>query len=132
MAPKIKGCMNLGPKSLIQWICREWVEKLGFNELDNKYSGFRSQENENRLVYVRRSSSAQSEEINSYIFLSSLITNSAFDCYSVFPLISRTLSLIVFFFFYPLPLPSSLPSKCRLDCLCWSLSHQHLSKVSGE
>ena len=45
-----KGCMNLGPKSTIQWICREWVGKLGFNESDNKQSGSRWQENEDRLV----------------------------------------------------------------------------------
>ena len=38
------------PKSPIQWICRESVGKLGFNELDNKYSVFRSPENEIRLV----------------------------------------------------------------------------------
>ena len=50
LAPKPKGCMNLDPKSPIQWICREWVEKMGFNESDNKWSGFRWQENEDRLV----------------------------------------------------------------------------------
>ena len=42
--------MNLDPKSPIQWICREWVGKLGFNESDNKQSGFRWQENEDKLV----------------------------------------------------------------------------------
>ena len=35
-SPKPKGQINLGLKSPIQWICREWVGKLGFNELDNK------------------------------------------------------------------------------------------------
>ena len=42
--------MNLDPKSPIQWICREWVGKLDFNESDNKQSGFRWQENEDKLV----------------------------------------------------------------------------------
>ena len=41
--------MNLDPKNPIQWICREWVRKLSFNELDNKWNGFRWQENEDRL-----------------------------------------------------------------------------------
>ena len=27
--------MDLGPQNPKQWICREWVGKLGFSELDN-------------------------------------------------------------------------------------------------
>ena len=45
--------MNLGPKSPTQRICREWVGKLGFNESDNKYNGFRWQANEDRLSYSK-------------------------------------------------------------------------------
>ena len=43
--------MNSDPKSPIQWICKEWVGKLGINESDNKQSGFGWQENEDRPVY---------------------------------------------------------------------------------
>ena len=45
--------MDLGPKSLIQGICREWVGKLGFNELNNKYNGFRRQGKEDKLIQVK-------------------------------------------------------------------------------
>ena len=41
--PSPGGWMNLGPKSLIQWICKKWIGKLGFNELDDKYNRFRRQ-----------------------------------------------------------------------------------------
>ena len=34
--PSPKRWMNLSPKSPIQWICREWVGKPGFSELENK------------------------------------------------------------------------------------------------
>ena len=39
---------DLGPK---QWICREWVEKLGWNELDQK---IKCQEQENRLIFLEK------------------------------------------------------------------------------
>ena len=42
--------MDLGPKGPIQWICREWVRKLGFNESIHKWSGFKSQEYVNGQV----------------------------------------------------------------------------------
>ena len=39
MDPKPKMLMDLGPMSQIQWICREWVGKLGYNEFGNNYNG---------------------------------------------------------------------------------------------
>ena len=50
----------------------------------------------------RKLSQAQSEEISSYIFFTSLITNLVPDYYSVSLLISRSLSLIASVFFYTL------------------------------
>ena len=52
----------------------------------------------------RKSFSAKSKEINSYIYIyiSSLITNSVLDCYSVFLLVFLSPSLIASFFFYTL------------------------------
>ena len=43
---------------------------------------------------------AQFEEIYSYIFLLSLITSSILDCYSIFLLISQSLSLRTSLLFY--------------------------------
>ena len=48
--PRPKGNINLGPKSSIQWICREWVGRLGFNEPKNKQGGSKWPENDDRLV----------------------------------------------------------------------------------
>ena len=41
--------MDLDPTSLIQWICRECVRKLGYNECDNSYDGFKRQLNRSSL-----------------------------------------------------------------------------------
>ena len=41
MGPKSKSSKDLDSKSPIQWICREWVGKLGSDELGNDYSGFK-------------------------------------------------------------------------------------------
>ena len=43
--------MNLGLKSPKQWICREWVEKLGSNKSDKYNSRFRWQEDVNKQGY---------------------------------------------------------------------------------
>ena len=77
-----------------------------------------------------------------YIFLSfslslslSLSLSFEFDykssscCYSVFPLISRSPFLSVFFLFYTVFLLSSPPSTCRPRFLCRSMSYQHLPYV---
>ena len=29
------GSRDLDPADPLQWICREWVQELGFNEFDN-------------------------------------------------------------------------------------------------
>ena len=34
-AAQAQNVWSLGPMSSIQWICREWVKKLGPNDLDN-------------------------------------------------------------------------------------------------
>ena len=49
--------------------------------------------------------------------------------YSVFPLISRSPFLSVFFLFYTVFLLSSPPSTCRPRFLCRSMSYQHLPYV---
>ena len=38
--PWPKVWLDPNPISPIQWICRELVRKLGFNEWDNSYNGF--------------------------------------------------------------------------------------------
>ena len=45
--------MDSGPTNPIQWICKELVGKLGFNESDKKQSGFSWQENEDRPIYSK-------------------------------------------------------------------------------
>ena len=39
LSSKPKSKKDLGPKNPIQWICRERVGKLGYNELDSNYNG---------------------------------------------------------------------------------------------
>ena len=45
--------MDLGPKSPKQWICREWVRKLGSNESDKHNNGFRWQEDVINTVMMK-------------------------------------------------------------------------------
>jgi len=47
--------MDSSSKSSKQWICKEWVGKLGFNELDNQYNGFKRQEKEDKLIWAKES-----------------------------------------------------------------------------
>ena len=42
---------DLGPKSLKQWICIKWVEKLDWNELDQK---IKYHEHENILIFLEK------------------------------------------------------------------------------
>ena len=52
--------MDWNPKSPKQWICREWVGKLGSNELDKYKSRFRWQEDVNGQVYSEENRIQQS------------------------------------------------------------------------
>ena len=52
--------MDLGPKSLKQWIYREWVGKLGFNESDRYLGRFGWQENVSKKVYAEENRPQQS------------------------------------------------------------------------
>ena len=91
--------MDLGLKSPIQWICREWIKKLGSNELGNNYNWSRWQERKYGLVLSKEKCPRHStrRSILVYIYLLNLVT-------------SLVLLLIVFFsfFFDPPPLRSSL------------------------
>ena len=132
MISKPKGLKDLGPKSPIQWICREWVRKLGFNELDNNYSGPRWQDSKDKLISSKENHLRHNPWRSVLIYISfEFDYKSSSCCYSVFPLISRSLLLRVFFLFYIVFLLSSSPSTCRLGFWHWFLSHQHLPEVSG-
>ena len=123
---------NLGPKSAIQWICREWVRKLGSNELDNNYCGSRWQEKKDKLVLSKEDCHQLNPKRLVLVYISfefDYKSNSC--CYSVFLSIFRSPSLRVFFLFYTIFLLSSPPSKCRSGCWHWFLSHQHLPEVFG-
>ena len=88
--------MNLGPKSLIQLICREWVGKLGFNESNNKQNGSKWQENEDKLVKSKENHPRHSPRRVVLIYFSQVwLQVQSFDCYSVFLLISRSFTLKV-------------------------------------
>ena len=63
-----------------------------------------------------------------YISLEFDYKSSSFG-YSIFLLISPSLSLRVSFLFYTIFFLSSPPSMCRLGHWCWSLSHQHLLEI---
>ena len=52
-------------------------------------------------------------------------------CYCILLLNLRSLSLRASLLFYTLFSLVSSPSTYRLDCWCWSLSHQHIPEVFG-
>ena len=52
--------MDWGSKSPKQWICREWVGKLGSNESDNHKSRFSWQEDVDGQVYNEENHPRQS------------------------------------------------------------------------
>ena len=60
--------MDWGPKSLKQWICREWDGKLCSNELDKHKSRFRSQEDVNGQVYNEENRPQQSSRRSVLIY----------------------------------------------------------------
>ena len=97
---ELKGLKDLGPKNPMQWICREWIRKLGFNELDNNYSWPRWQECKDKLILLKENHPRHNprRSVLVYIFFDfDYKSNSCF--YSVSLLILRFLSLRVFFYF---------------------------------
>ena len=113
--------MDWGPKSLKQWICREWVGKLGFNELDKHKSRFKWQEDINGQVYNEENRHRQNprRSVLIYIFFfSDLITKSILDTTVVFSFLFWSPCLIAPFFFYTVfPFHFHLPRACVLSTL---------------
>ena len=60
-----------------------------------------------------------------------LITNLISNCYSISLLISRSPPPRIFTLIYTISSFSSLSYTWTIDCLCWSLSHQHLPEIFG-
>ena len=58
-----------------------------------------------------------------------LITNLISDCYSISLFISPFSPLRILTLIYTISSFSSLPYTWIIDCLCWSLSHQHLLEI---
>ena len=126
--------MDLGLKSSIQWICREWDRKLDSNELGNNYNGFRWKERKYGLVLSKkkcpRHSPRRSILVYIYIYISFEFGYKSYSSsYSVFLFLLQSPSPRVFFLFYTILL-SSPPSTCRPSCWLWSLSHQYLPEFS--
>ena len=70
------------------------------NQLTTKVDSYDKRMNIDK--FTQKSLSVQSEEISSYIFLSSLVTNAILDCYKKNFLISQSPSLIALFPLYTL------------------------------
>ena len=132
LIPKPKGWKDLGPKSPIQWICREWVKKLDSNKLDNDCSGSKWQENKNKLVLSRENHPQLNLRRLFLVYISFKFDYKSSSCfYSVFLSIFRSPSFRGFFHSYTILFLPSPPSTCRSSCWLWSLSYQHLPEVSG-
>ena len=132
MIPEPKWLKDLGPKSPIQWICREWVRKLGSNELDNNYIWPKWQESKDKLVLSKENHPQHYPRRSVLVYISfEFGYKSSSYFYSVFLLILRFPLLKVFFLFYTVFLLSSPPSTCRPRFWRWFLFHQYLPKVSG-
>ena len=118
--------------SPIQWICREWIRKLGSNELDNNYSGSRRQKNKDKLVLSKENRPRLNPRRLVLIYNSFEFDYKSSSCgYSVFLLIFRSPLLRVFFLFYIVFFLSSPPFTCGPGFWHWSLSHQHVPDISG-
>ena len=90
-----------GLKSPIQWIFREWVRKLGSNELDNNYGGSRWLESKNKEVLPKEVRPQLSSRRLVFIYIVLEFDYKSNSCfYSVFLLISWFSFLRVFFPFY--------------------------------
>ena len=95
-----KGLKDFGLKSLIQWICWEWVRKLGSNELDDNYGWPRWQESKDKLVLSKKIilGTIQGDQ---FLYISfEFDYKSSFCSYSFFLSILQSFSLRVFFLFY--------------------------------
>ena len=124
LIPKPKGLKDLGLKSQIQWISREWVRKLDSNELDNNYSGPRLQESKDKLFLSKENRSRHNPRRSIFVYISfEFGYKSRSYSYSVFLLILRFPFLRISFLFYTIFSLSFPPSTYRLGCLCWFLSH---------
>ena len=122
--------MNLGPKSPIQWICREWVGKLGFNELDNNYNGSRSRWSTSGQVYLKKIVLDTIREDQFMYILLGIDYKYSVNGYNLFlSLISWSLFLRAYLLIYTTSPSSSLLSTWMVDGLGWSLSHQYPSEV---
>ena len=131
MVPKPKSQNDIGLISPIKWICREWVKKLGSNELDNNYGGLRSPESKDKHVLSKENCHRHNPRRSVLIYTSLKFDYKSNSCfYSVFLLIFQS-PFSVYSFFYTVFIPSSSPSTCRLGFWRWSLSNQHLLEVSG-
>ena len=132
MNPKPKSQKDLGPKSLIQWICREWVRKLDSNKLDNNYGGSRWPESKDKQVLSKENRPRHNPRRCVLVYFSfEFDYKSNFCGYSVFLSLFWSPFLKVFFLFYTIFFLSSPPFTCRPSYWCWFLSHQHLTEVSG-
>ena len=138
LVPKPKSQNDLGLKSSIQWICREWVRKLDSDELDNNYDGPRWLESKDKQVLSKENHHWHNPRkcvliyIYIYIYISFEFDYKSNSCFYSFFFSNFSIPLIkIFFLFYIVFLLSSPPSTCRLGFWCWSLSHQHLLEVSG-
>ena len=122
--------MNLGPKSPIQWICREWVGKLGFNELDNNYNGSRSRWSKSGQVYLKKIVLDTIREDQFMYILLGIDYKYSVNGHNLFlSLISWSLFLRAYLLIYTTSPSSSLLSTWMVDCLGWSLSHQYPPEV---
>ena len=118
---------GLDPNSLKQWICREWVGKIGWNELDQK---IKCQEHEDRLIFLEKIvlSTIRWDE---FLYISHKfdyrVSSWLLQCSLVVFLI--LFSPCVFSFLYS-PFSSPLPFMCLPDGWCWYLSHQPLCVIT--
>ena len=122
--------MDLGSKSPKQWICREWVRKLGSNESDEHLNRFRWQEGVNKQGNdEEKTSSAMSKENRSCIYCSSVRLQVWFLVTVVFlPSFGDPLSMVRSFYYIALFKWSwsftCCPSRPPLECLSHRTSPQ--------
>jgi len=92
--------MDWGPKSPKQWICREWVGKMGSNESDKHKNRFRWQEDVNGQVYNEENHPRQSLR-RSFLYISFRFNYKVSSwCYSNFLFFSPSSSLVTSSSFY--------------------------------
>ena len=98
MNPKPKSQKDFSPKSPIQWIYREWVKKLGSNELDNNYGGSRWLESKDKQVLFKENHHRHNPRKSVLIYISlEFDYKSSSCCYSIFLLIFRSPFSVYYF-----------------------------------